>query len=124
MSRMSRVQMATTSSKQSSSDGRPSVRYTCTAVVSQLAAMSVTALTSSDDLVSPARRSSASASFRSNWKLPMPAELRALYPSRDAYLSDYDEAVDRAVEAGYFLRRDAARIKRTAAQDVRDLFPR
>jgi hypothetical protein len=53
-----------------------------------------------------------------------PARLRALYPSRAAYLDAYDEAVDQAVEAGYVLDREADSIKQAAATDAADLLPR
>jgi hypothetical protein len=53
-----------------------------------------------------------------------PEELRALYPSRDAYLDAYDQAVDRGVEAGYFLARDAEGIEDAAATSAAELFPR
>lgn len=52
-----------------------------------------------------------------------PEELRTLNPSRDAYLDAYDQAVDRAVEAGYFDARDADGIKRAAATKADELFP-
>jgi hypothetical protein len=51
-------------------------------------------------------------------------QLQALYPSRDAYLRAYGAAVDRAVEGGYVLRRDAAAdIERAAAAQAAELFP-
>jgi hypothetical protein len=50
--------------------------------------------------------------------------LWTLYPSRDAYLSAYDAAVDRAVDGGYVLRRDAPDIEQAAATTAADLFPR
>jgi hypothetical protein len=55
---------------------------------------------------------------------PFPPELlRELYPSREAYLAAYGEAVDRAVAAGYFLARDANDVKNLAATDASGLFP-
>ncbi|MBL7497962.1 hypothetical protein I6A84_01600 [Frankia sp. CNm7] len=55
---------------------------------------------------------------------PFPADqVHALYPSRQDYLTAYNNAVDRAVNAGYFLDRDAETIKATAATTADQLFP-
>jgi hypothetical protein len=55
---------------------------------------------------------------------PFPPErLRTLYPSRDAYLDAYGQAVDRAVEAGYFDARDADSIEQSAVTKAAELFP-
>lgn len=43
-----------------------------------------------------------------------PATLRALYPTRTAYLQLFDRATDRAVEAGFLLRTDAKRLEAAA----------
>lgn len=45
-----------------------------------------------------------------------------LYPSREVYLAAYDKAVDAAVDAGYFLARDADAVKAAAAENATELF--
>ena len=51
-----------------------------------------------------------------------PEQLRALYPSRDAYLAAYGNAVDRAVEAGYILGIDADDVTAHATTQADALF--
>lgn len=46
------------------------------------------------------------------------AKLAELYPTHEAFITDWNEAVDREVRAGFLLRADARRLKAAAAQST------
>jgi len=50
-----------------------------------------------------------------------PEKIRALYPTREAYVRAYREAVDRGVEAGCFLAESAHEMKERAEKIAADL---
>lgn len=51
------------------------------------------------------------------------AKLRTLYPGRASYLTAFGAAVDRAVDAGYILPRDADTVRSSAARNAAELLP-
>ena len=46
------------------------------------------------------------------------AQLTALYPTHDAFVTDWNRAVDKEVRAGYLLPADATKLKAAAAQST------
>jgi Alpha/beta hydrolase domain len=51
-------------------------------------------------------------------------ELHELYPNREAYLDQWQAALDRGVADGFILREDAHAMKATADETATAIFPK